>query len=84
MEIMNILLRDQSCVELRLVEGEAVHRIRLEIANELKTNSALDLDRTGDNRLDFLGKCASLVGTPDELTIVSQDRIMRTTSSNVS
>jgi hypothetical protein len=62
MEIMNILLRDQSCVELRPVEGEAVHRIRLEIANELKTNLALAWIPTEPANRHDLGKCASLVG----------------------
>jgi hypothetical protein len=61
-----------------LVEGEVVQVFSdagsSAFALGWQTNSALDPDRTGDNRLDFLGKCAGLVGTPDGLTIVSQDR----------
>jgi hypothetical protein len=88
MEILNILPKDQSCAgrgrSRSSVFGRRLFRICIERANELGLGVLVDPDRTGDNRHEVLGKRASLVGTPDGLTIVSQDRIMRTTSSNIS
>jgi hypothetical protein len=77
MEILNILLRDQSCAgrgrSCSSVSDARLFCIRLGMANELGLGVLVDPDRTNENQHDVLGKCASLVGTPDGLTIVLHD-----------